>query len=69
MGEDQAQRRFKSTGPDGSASHSESQHDVRLAPVEYLRQLSPDTAIALSGRLPPLRLMTRHGSGIPTFAG
>ena len=37
---------------------SEHAADARLAPVEYLRQLPPDTAVLLYGRAPALRLTT-----------
>jgi len=41
---------------DGRRSVSEHASDVRLAPIEYLRQLPTGQAIVLYGNLPPIRL-------------
>jgi hypothetical protein len=58
IGDHETVRTSTSIGPDGQRSMSRSEQDGRLAPVEYLRQLPPDTAVVLYGRLPPLRVRT-----------
>ncbi len=58
IGDHPTDRRSRSTGPDGGRSVSEHTADTRLAPVEYLRQLPPDTAVVLYGRAPVIRLTT-----------
>ncbi len=58
IGDHETVRISTSIGPDGQRSMSRSEQDGRLAPVEYLRQLPPDAAVVLYGRLPPLRVRT-----------
>jgi type IV secretion system protein VirD4 len=58
IGDYQTRRTTTSTNADGGRSISEQTADTRLAPVEYLRQLPPDTAVLLYGRAPALRLTT-----------
>jgi type IV secretion system protein VirD4 len=58
IGDHETVRTSTSIAPDGQRSVSRSPADSRLAPVEYLRQLPPDTAVVLYGRLPPLRVRT-----------
>jgi type IV secretion system protein VirD4 len=58
IGDHETVRTSTSTGADGQRSVSRSEGEGRLAPVEYLRQLPPDTAVVLYGRLPPIRVRT-----------
>jgi type IV secretory pathway TraG/TraD family ATPase VirD4 len=43
---------------DGRRSLTEHATDVRLAPIDYLRQMPAGDAIVLYGNLPPIRLRT-----------
>ena len=56
IGDDELVRPAPTWGSDGRRSLTEHVADVRLAPVEYLRQLPRGHAIVLYGNLPPIRL-------------
>jgi type IV secretory pathway TraG/TraD family ATPase VirD4 len=58
IGDHDVTRVSYSFGGDGHRSVSESTGEVRVAPVEYLRQLKDGSAIVLYGRLPAMRLRT-----------
>jgi type IV secretory pathway TraG/TraD family ATPase VirD4 len=58
IGDDELVRPAPTWSNDGRRSVSEQTSDVRLAPVDYLRQLPLGDAIVLYGNLPPLRLRT-----------
>ena len=62
IGDDELVRPAPTWGSDGRRSLTEHVADVRLAPVEYLRQLPTGHAIVLYGNLPPIRLrLLPHG--------
>lgn len=56
IGDDELVRPAPTWSTDGRRSLTEHATDVRLAPVEYLRQLPTGQAIVLYGNLPPIRL-------------
>ena len=58
IGDHEAHRASVSHLGDGQRSVQESTAETRLAPVEYLRQVPPDTAVVLYGRAPVIRLKT-----------
>lgn len=58
IGDHEAHRASVSRSGDGQRSVSESSAETRVAPVEYLRQVPPDTAVVLYGRAPVIRLTT-----------
>ncbi|MEO6711951.1 MAG: type IV secretory system conjugative DNA transfer family protein [Mycobacteriales bacterium] len=58
IGDHDVSRVSVSASADGVRSVSESTAEMRVAPVEYLRQLSDGSAIVLYGRLPAMRLRT-----------
>lgn len=58
IGDHELARRSVSIGADGTRSVSTSGTEVRVAPVEQLRQLPPGSAVVLYGREPAMRLAT-----------
>ena len=56
IGDDELVRPAPTWSTDGRRSLTEHATDVRLAPIEYLRQLPTGQAIVLYGNLPPIRL-------------
>jgi type IV secretory pathway TraG/TraD family ATPase VirD4 len=68
IGDDELVRPAPTWSTDGRRSVSEHASDVRLAPVEYLRQLPIGQAIVLYGNLPPLRLGLLPYNHDPSYA-
>lgn len=58
IGDDELVRPAPTWSSDGRRSLTEHATDVRLAPIDYLRQMPTGDAIVLYGNLPPIRLRT-----------
>lgn len=66
IGDDELVRPAPTWSSDGRRSLTEHATDVRLAPVDYLRQLPLGDAIVIYGNLPPIRLRALPYGDDPT---
>jgi type IV secretory pathway TraG/TraD family ATPase VirD4 len=67
IGDDELVRPAPTWSSDGRRSLTEHATDVRLAPIDYLRQMPAGDAIVLYGNLPPIRLRTLPYGDDPTI--